>query len=37
MPILHLQKCRSINLLMEIMKKNNKAYTVTCHSPFAEV
>ena len=25
--ILHLQKCRSSNPLMETMKKNNKAYT----------
>ena len=22
---------------METMKKNNKAYTATCHSPFADV
>ena len=35
--ILHLQKCRSSNPLMETMKKNNKAYTATCYSPFAEV
>ena len=27
MPVLHLQKCRSINPLMETMKKNNKTYT----------
>ncbi len=35
--ILHLQKCRSSNPLMETMKKNNKAYTATCYSPFTDV
>ena len=28
--ILHLQKCRSSNPLMETMKKNHKSYTATC-------
>ena len=35
--ILYLQMCISSNLLMETMKKNNKVYTATCHSSFAEV
>ena len=35
--ILHLQMCISSNPLMETMKKNNQAYTATCHSPFADV
>ena len=35
--ILHLQMCISSNLLMETMKKNNKVYTATCHSSFADV
>lgn len=34
---LHLQMCISSNPLMETMKKNNKAYTAICHSPFVEV
>ena len=25
------------SLTMETMKKNNKVYTATCHSPFADV
>ena len=29
MHVLHLQKCRSDNPLMETMKENHKAYTVT--------
>ncbi|EYA06076.1 hypothetical protein M128_1101 [Bacteroides fragilis str. S6L8] len=29
--------CISSNPLMETMKKNNQAYTATCHSPFADV
>ena len=31
------QKCININPLMETMKKNNKAYTATCYSPFTDV
>jgi len=34
---LHLQMCRNNNPLMETMKKNNKAYTATCYSPFTDV
>ena len=33
MPVLHLQKCRSINPLMETIKKNNKSYMAIC--PFS--